>query len=170
VPTVKATCFYRRITAAVKYIFTFFAPDEPRKQNLLADVPRRHATDYGPADSKIDSATPSPALHAKRQDQCHTSPVAPEKAQTIDHFQAYPFKSLLIYGRGMIKVWPTFMCRASSLGLAAISDSTLTPYFRAMKLGVSCALTVWVRGVEAGADNRAVPGESDGLAWPKPGD
>src|ERR1035441_7602495 len=78
----------------------------------------------------------------KRQDQCHTSPVALEKAQTIDRFQAYPFKSRLIYGRGIINVWPTFMCRASSLGLAAMSDSTLTPYFRAMKLGVSCALTV----------------------------
>ena len=43
--------------------------------------------------------------------------------------------------------WPTFKWRESSLGLAAINASTLTPYLRAIVVGVSPALTVCVRAL-----------------------
>ena len=50
----------------------------------------------------------------------------------------------------MIRAWPTRKRRASTLGLAAISASSLTPYIRAIELGLSPALTICVRGVAAG--------------------
>ena len=42
---------------------------------------------------------------------------------------------------------PTFIRFGSSLGFAARSASNLNPYLRAMRVGVSPALTVCVRGL-----------------------
>jgi len=45
----------------------------------------------------------------------------------------------------MLRVWPTCRRLGFSPGLAAIKVSNLIPYFRAMRVGVSPALTVWER-------------------------
>ena len=49
----------------------------------------------------------------------------------------------------MARLWPTRSRRASSPGFAAMSVSTFRPYLRAIIVGVSPALTMWLR--EAGA-------------------
>ena len=64
-----------------------------------------------------------------------------KKAQTIDPIQPNSFKSCPAknppsgYGAGTVKVWPACNRRGSSLELAAMSASTLTPYFRAITPG-----------------------------------
>lgn len=114
------------------------------------------------------TASPRMPRHIHR---CHTVNSAPrslqpsrpqERTQSIDSFGARPFKiifptvpveagdgstpeqssSFPIYGGGMTKAWPIRKCRGSSLRLAAVSASTLTPYCRAIKLSVSPVLTV----------------------------
>ena len=90
-------------------------------------------------------------------------PLPQTLAQTIDPLRAYSFKSHFSYGAGMMRAWPTCKRRGSSFGLAAISASTLTPYFRAITLGVSPALTVWVRGVAVGVvGGEPAPADSAG--------
>lgn len=76
-------------------------------------------------------------------------PRARKQPMTIDRFCRCSFKSLPTYGAGMITAWPICRRRGSSFGLAAISASNLTPYLRAIRLGVSPALTACVRGVTA---------------------
>ena len=58
---------------------------------------------------------------------------------------------LVAHCEGMLSVWPICIFRASSLGLDAISASTLIPYFLAILEGVSPALTVCVWAPEAAA-------------------
>ena len=50
----------------------------------------------------------------------------------------------------MVRAWPTCSRLGSSRGLAAIKASTFTPYFRAIALGVSPFLTMWVRWLAPG--------------------
>ena len=120
-----------------------------------------------PALRAVNSATVQPASlsHTKRH-------------QTIDP-EAGDFVQILFgdetpfsYGAGMVTARPTCRRRGSSLGFAAISASTFTPYFRAMIVGVSPALMMCVRKVVAGvAGGRAALAEFDVAAplaggWP----
>ena len=55
------------------------------------------------------------------------SPPPHGEAQNIDRRHAHSFKFPSRYGAGIIRTWPICIRRESTLGLAAISASTLTP-------------------------------------------